>query len=428
MLYLSAGLSVPENLHIVIDRLTSLGIYAGSVLADLTEDELNAVWAQQHGDHLGWSGPGTGRVLLKEVYFRIKALIRTDQPGKTLPLADDALAKSLALLAKANTSKVKKSGPRDMDYSDQSNDEEDFDLGHALKNQLDLRGGASRIPVSWFADPQRLAKLQRFASKLGLKRSFVATSPIEDWAPGWVGHLKTSSERKSLLASRKSSFDRTSVPVFLSNTLSFWLSHMAIGKVQMSSVLAHTCLLLRMVEEHSLLFAQKYESALLTLLVDLQKSGDLTGLDDRLCTEDDKIVQRLRLDSSRPQFALADRERPRREPRLKAIEDQAPGPRNPRRGVLPTGQAIFPSKGKGKGREKGDRRRDAATPPDGGRRPPMCLDHAVHLNIKCTQRGCAKEHLDTAVPALKERYERALNAFKAVEARRSSGTRGGSAR
>jgi hypothetical protein len=149
----------------------------------------------------------------------VPSLPASEPPGSV----NDKLAASLAALAKAHTRKDKRQ-KTDLDLGNSDDDNEAvFDLGSALRHLRDT-GSAAPIPVNWFGEPARLRTLLRTATRVGLQKGFVATAPLEDWPPSWVGHLETPSAAKASLSRRKASFDRASFVQFQGNTLTYWLS------------------------------------------------------------------------------------------------------------------------------------------------------------------------------------------------------------
>ena len=326
------------------------------------------------------------------------------------------------MLAKASQRQKpgKKKGDLDMEDSEADDDEEDFDLGTALRKMQEPVGSASNIPVSWFAAPPRLSKLLRVSSKLGLQTGFVTTTPLEDWSPSWIGHLETTSSRKAMVTKRRNGFDRASFTQFMGNILSFWLSHMALGQVTQGAVLCHVCLLTKMADEHGTSFAQKYEAHLVMYLGDKQKSAPLHKLDRYLRTVDERILQRLVLSQKTggprppgaPEGPGIPAPRPPRgpDPSKPKGGKEGKGGKDSKGGKDPKPLANLPwsspppppVKGKGKGEPKGSPRSSKN----------ICFDEAPHLNTSCKKRGCEDAHLDTKDAVLLEGYNRAWSAFE----------------
>ena len=192
-----------------------------------------------------------------------------------------------------------------------------------------------------------------------------------------------------------------SVVSFLNNTSVFWLSHLAIGEVSLPSVMAHQLLLLRLIKEESLAFAVSYEHRLQLFLADEARAGN---------TRDVSFDISYVIDSLRRDLDNARKPTPPHVAPVKAVPAGAAA----RAAAAPKAAAR---KGGGKGGGSGKAVAALGQPPV---RKRVCLKHDSRAGKTCRDSKCMSEleHLDTAQPALAERFDRASAAFAASEARR----------
>jgi hypothetical protein len=209
---------------------------------------------------------------------------------------DGSLAKALVLLADS----VKHSGKRkaqERDFRGDPSDEEEagsaFMLADALKHSL--TGSLWSLEASWFADERRLATLWKHAQKARARGTCViATSGPEDWNPSWVGgELPLHARKPALLNHAKNT--RHDFTCFLTNTLVYWLSHLAVGLVSLTAVVCHILSLLQLSVTHSKELAMDYTVHLQTAILDELKGGGTFNLDQKISYIDDRILGKILL-------------------------------------------------------------------------------------------------------------------------------------
>ena len=204
---------------------------------------------------------------------------------------------------------------------------------------------------------------------------------------------------------------------FLSNATVFWLSHLAIGQVDLASVLAHLLLLIRLIEEHSVSYASSYLNCLLIELLEKQKASVFVDVSEFISSRQDRILTRLDLKlGSRPARVDKLGARDKGAGRGGLVKDKAPGkvkggkpsvaaPARVQAGSRPP---AVPSPASGKG----------------GARQQICFSENTLEDKKCSNTSCPRLHLDTRLPADLDRFLNAKKTYDAALARGKPGSSG----
>ena len=200
----------------------------------------------------------------------------------------DKLALAIEHLASVQTKHKKDGVLREQVDSD----EEDFDLASFLSKDPPAPFPTKDIPGDWFASSYRLGRLNKHFVKAKAKASSQAShllsdTGIEEWIPSWVGASLEPYRKTRLLKDWKQHLQVAKSPEhFLSTVASYWMSQAAVGIIPCSSVFVHMLLLLKMMCEHDLLYAIRYERRLqVTILLHIKTSGSKgpPALFQRLC-------------------------------------------------------------------------------------------------------------------------------------------------
>ena len=167
-------------------------------------------------------------------------------------------------------------------------------------------------------------------------------------------------------------------------------------------MMAHQLLLLRLIEEESLAFAVSYEHRLQLFLADEARAGT---------TRDVSFDISYVIDSLRRDLEYSRRQNP---PQAAAVRA---------RPAVAAAKAAAPKAAARKGGGKGGASAKAGAA--SGQplvRKRVCLKHDPRAGKTCRDSKCLSEleHLDTAQPALAERFDRASAAFAASEVRRAA--------
>ena len=111
----------------------------------------------------------------------------------------------------------------------------------------------SVVPSHFFRDAKRLSWLQRRACvRPDPNVPVLATATSEQWAPSWVGEGLPAQAKAALVRDRP-----RAAPT--GGLLVYWLSHLILGQFRLGHLFAHILLLLRMAEEHSTNYVERYE-------------------------------------------------------------------------------------------------------------------------------------------------------------------------
>ena len=264
---------------------------------------------------------------------------------------------------------------------DPSDDEAaSFDLGHWLKSYQPAVGACAWMDVSWFTDAKKLDSLHRQVSER--KGSFVAHVGFEEWAPQWLGLDASSSARRALFNKRAKNMESSSSVDFISNILTFWLSHSAAGAVSLLSVFAHIMVILKMCHDHSSKFAIRYERRLVIRVQELLRIDSSVNIDSKISFLDPGIVTTLELEDAR----------------------QWSGPRAPHSQPLPTARTTRKDETKPRDDSKKRPLKDSVRLDNSVKKKYVCFDHDPASKATCSKTKCTFEHLDTTKPDLRARW------------------------
>ena len=186
---------------------------------------------------------------------------RTRTPPRPAPVVtnfDDVLRGMVATL------KIKGASVSDGFDADQlirEFDEADrFDL--ASFKRTPLQGDASALDVNSFGDPLHISKAARERDRRkNVNIPYLNSSPTMEWQPRWLGSMLAPSERSNHRRNRMKGSPHSAASL-CNSAVAFWLSHAALGQVQVVSVFAHLLVLLRLVDERGLDLTHRYQSLL----------------------------------------------------------------------------------------------------------------------------------------------------------------------
>jgi hypothetical protein len=162
------------------------------------------------------------------------------------------------------------------------------------------------------------------------------------------------------------------------------LSHLAVKQIELPSILAYISILCKISEERGTSFAMRYHYYLHNNILDRIRTSERFELDSCLAVEQGLIIRKI---ESRPVNPL----------RTGRNEAEKTDRRIPPRAF--TGQHINKFK-----------------------RKLVCLKHRPHENARCSNPEClkTKEHLDTTIPELLSRFQKASSAAEAKKPRSSN--------
>ena len=197
--------------------------------------------------------------------------------------------------------------------------------------------------------------------------------------------------KASIIKARSKDLSSKGIAPFLSNVITFWLSHLAVRQIELPSILAYVIILCKLTEERGNIFAVRYHHYLQNHLLDKVRIGEKFNLDQWLSIEQDHIIRKIESRTSHPQF-----EHPKAPGGAKdrpAIERPPRPTRQPSKPPAPIRQA----------------------------RKIVCFKHRPHEGVKCSDREChrTKEHLDTSQADQLVRFERASAAAEAKKRKAS---------
>ena len=304
------------------------------------------------------------------------------------------LAKALDRLAQASSKDARKTKVlRD----EASSDEEDFDLPAFL-----TKDSAKDFPGDWFASLHRLGKASRFMRKGHNKARpkaqsvFISDLPIEDWIPSWVSSTLAPSAKASLIRDWKTALRNGKQSEFFLATLSsFWMSHAAIGIIDLPTVHFHVWLLLKMICERDLLYTISYTRQLQVEIGNHIKTSGTTAVRDFLITPHQRILHELDVDAAKrasSRVSSSKRNGGRGSSRSRSRVRRRPSPRTTEKSR----------------RCEGLRQR----PPDKGPPSQICFAEDTASKKACKDgKACTRLHLDTSKPEDKKRYDSAFEKF-----------------
>ena len=372
----------------VAQRLVSLGVTSPGRLLGFSADELATLFGQSHGLHQDISSDlmhsSLARRLLalawqcNNAHFATLQATSSSQPSSDLAVeqlrVNAQLASALDRFAKGN--RLPKN-PIVRDHESEDDDMEKFDLAFALQ-----KASHAFIPTDWFPSSQLLSKLQKLMLKAQESRKhqnhpFVADTALESWVPMWVGHGESPAARDAMVKQWKKT-EGLDTSKFLSLVSNFWLAHAAVGVIQFPDVFAHLLLLIRMIAEHSLSYAIRYERDLHYELQSLTRGSQKFNFSDLLQRPLRRLTHKLdiRHYHSRSQ---------------KQFEDPPTSIRDAKRAGT---DEVKDSRFTG--------------------RQPVCFKHDPAKGRTCPDRStCKNLHLDTTQAKFAERFASAIKAYKA---------------
>jgi hypothetical protein len=365
--------------------LASLQVVHCQVLVDLQDDELMNIWNNEStGTQTGLCGPGISRSFVSQIRSVLLSSIQSSSEGG----ADHSspLAAALAHLAEAAGRFKRRRRTYEQDLGS-SEEEVQFNLATILDGYRSKPGYLRFIPSSVFGDLRRLHQLKAKSDKRSDHQvPFMAHSPIEEWFPGWIGADLDRDKRSALHKARSKDLGSKGFASFLSNVLTFLLSHLAVGQIELPSVVAYISILCKVSEERGSTSAMKYHYLLQNHILDRIRVGDRFHLDKFFSVESDSIIRKL--ESRYPQVTLA---------AYQHVKDRPA----PKRQIPPIKQPPIKL----------------------SQKKLICFKHRPHENQRCQDQAClkSKEHLDTLLPGQLARWTKAHQAFD--RGRRSSNTR-----
>ena len=216
----------------------SLGVSAPGRLLGFSAEELASLFGQSQGLHQEIMHDLLRTTLARRLlalawqsHSNYLASLPLMSPSTSMPHTDLAveqvrvnaqLASALDRFARGHRPTSKNPILRDHDSDDEDMDK--FDLASVLK-----RTSHQFLPTDWFPTSQVLSKLQALLSKAREScrhqdHPFIADTPLESWAPLWVGHGESPSAREALVKQWRKT-DQLDTARFLSLVSNFWLAH-----------------------------------------------------------------------------------------------------------------------------------------------------------------------------------------------------------
>jgi len=203
--------------------------------------------------------------------------------------------------------------------------------------------------------------------------------------------------------------ENLSTAQLLTNSLTFWLGHIAIGAVSWQAVFAHLALLIRVCEDEGPFYARKY---ILHLRLDI-----LTGIRSGKKVSIDGCISEMNLDVAR----------------IVRLElDSKPAPAQASDAPAET---VANPRGKGRGKQKGCKRGEFGGSGGGGGgkqgggknangRRPICFASDPANNLYCSVKNCDKEHIDTSNAANASRFNKAKESYARRQRERKGNGKG----
>jgi len=298
------------------------------------------------------------------------------------------------------------------DPDDESDIEEKDRINLADIFKAPLKGNMSVLDSNWFSDIPRLSRLKmqkENRSKPG--SNFLAFSAIETWAPLWLGNVLPAPARKTMLKARESLTTLNTAQV-LTQSITFWFAHVAIGSVPLQAMLAHLCLLVRFCDERGASWTRQYSKHLTLAIHAKIREGETFDMGTLISREDLDITRLVSLEVDKaPASSKA---------RLAAHSPTVASTA----GTITTSTAASATatrppkaaKASGKGKPQADG-------PGLGKPGYICFSSDPANGLSCSDKTCQKEHLDTRIPDQASRFVKAKAAFE--RSRRSDTSKAG---
>ena len=301
---------------------------------------------------------------------------------------NDPLTRAMVNLLRVNRGSANNNDLDADHFLRELDDADKFDLAAFRSKQFTT--DHSRLDVNSFGDLVRISRIARERDRLKHNGTpYLSSSSIEEWQPRWLGSLLPPADR-TLMRRQRMKHNPHSAAALCNSVGAFYLSHAAIGAVEILSVLAHLLILLRLADERTLATATTYSAMLQTSLHTRIAEGEKFSIDDAISRIDHNILRQAEAQARqelrfvpRPPDPATPRSPPRRPPRKVPRPDLRPP-----------------------------------------RRPPVCFDNDPASGRKCSIKNCPKTHLDTTKPEELARYSKAHESFQLrKKAASAAGTR-----
>ena len=386
----------------VAERLTSLGFNTPALLGGASWEELLHAWSSEEGSNIDLKGPSQGRLVVKFWHAAASKEFRRliDGPSELESRHSTPPPRELSMLAESVARLAKRSRKRSrLEFNDSqgSSDEEEprLDLHTILTQRDPPKGMYSVLPSHFFGDAKKLSWLQRRArERADPGVPVLATATFEQWAPSWVGEGLPAQAKSALLRDRLRGASTGGLARLLNSILVYWLSHLILDQFHLGHLFAHILLLLRMAEEHSTNYVERYEQLFSASLLERVKAGERFSLGDALARRDRDVLYRIDVTAPRAGKTSTPPSKPPL-PRAPRATPAAP-PAVPRAARTPAAGRSAPN---------GSSRQSP--------RKPVCFAHHPAEGKTCSDAACLheKEHLDTKNPDELLRWDRARAAF-----------------
>ena len=276
---------------LVFDRLASLSIHHCQVLMNTQEEELLSIWNNSsQGSQVDLCGPGVARSFVFQLRSSLISSVNQSFDPQVAGSASP-LAGALAHLAEAAGRLRRRRKSYDQDLAS-SEEESQFTLSTILDSYRSKHGYLRLVPSSAFGDLRRLHQLKSKADKRADHQvPFLAHSPIEEWFPCWIGADLDRDKRSLSHKTRAKDLGSKGFASFLSNVLTFLLSHLAIGQIELPSIVAYISVLCKISEERGSTSAMKYHHLLHNHVLDRIRVGERFRLDQFFSTEIDSVTR-----------------------------------------------------------------------------------------------------------------------------------------
>jgi len=222
-----------------------------------------------------------------------------------------------------------------------------------------------------------------------------------------------SATRKRTVADRMKRHSSAPLAATLGNIITFWMSHVAVGIVAVESVFIHLFHLIQLAEEHSTDFVARYERLLMVKLhCTLRSDPQSFRVRPALERVDSDIVADLVRESliARASEAARAKVADRKQPEARKIF--SPTRRDKTQDAPPASEQPAKGGGRQSGGTSQPPQPDAKVAAARTKRQ-VCFSHDPAKGTRCSDAQCqaSKDHLDTAQPALRTRFDQAKAAY-----------------
>ena len=281
------------------------------------------------------------------------------------------------------------------DPDDESDIEEKDRINLADVFKAPLKGNMSVLDSNWFSDIPRLSRLKmQKESRSRPGSNFLAFSAIETWHPLWLGNVLPAPARRTMLKARESLTTLNTAQV-LTQSITFWFAHVAIGSVPLQAMLAHLCLLVRFCDERGASWTRQYcKHQTLAIHAKIREGGsfDMGALISR---EDLDITRLVSLEVDKAPAGSKNKPAANNSTVVSTAGTIAAAP-------AASAPAARPKAAKASGKGK----------PQAQKLGYICFSNDPANGLSCSDVTCQKAHLDTLIPDQASRFAKAKAGFE----------------